>query len=328
MTHTQSTSEASSTNPAPGSPSNQQDVSLHTPRTQARLDDARDAELLRVDADRQYNECLLEAPVVVYGSGKGCVAVVPAIRNVNPDASGEWVLQPAKTGKTLQRWRGSIVGVYRRGFCPDTAMWKLSTEQAAALDSFGWLSDIDKTLRGCATKENEDYQASVETESKNVMNIAQLCEMVHTEEALAAKTSYMEYYHFLNRYRKYHQPFDQAGEAAEQATVEDEAPGQLPESVDEAPKKRPVDDLFADMQTQDRQSFTAEMAKRQRVSEEPSLDDDPGFAAAMDALVASTSTDDDDAGSTSSMSDVAAPRHMAPLDTAGIDEYTAAVRKT
>ena len=69
MTHTQSTSEASSTNPAPGSPSNQQDVSLHTPRTQARLDDARDAELLRVDADRQYNECLLEAPVVVYAAG-------------------------------------------------------------------------------------------------------------------------------------------------------------------------------------------------------------------------------------------------------------------
>eukprot|EP01044_Picomonas_judraskeda_P008996 COSAG03_NODE_1065_length_4923_cov_17.103648_8_plen_203_part_00 len=144
MTHTQSTSEASSTNPAPGSPaaaggnqSNQQDFSLHTPRTQARLDDARDAELLRVDADRQYNECLLDAPVVVYGSGKGCVAVVPAIRNVNPDASGEWVLQPAKTGKTLQRWRGSIVGVYRRGFCPDTAMWKLSAEQAAALTRGG-----------------------------------------------------------------------------------------------------------------------------------------------------------------------------------------------
>ena len=48
----------------------------------------------------------------------------------------------------------------------------------------------------------------------------------------------------------------------------------------------------------------------------------------MDALVASTSTDDDDAGSTSSGSDVAAPRHMAPLDGAAIDEYTAAVRKT
>ena len=94
----------------------------HSPRTQARLDAAHDAELLRVDADRQYNECLLDAPVVVYGSGKGCVAVVPAIRNVNPDASGEWVLQPAKTGKTLQRWRASIVGVFRRGLCPDTAM--------------------------------------------------------------------------------------------------------------------------------------------------------------------------------------------------------------
>ena len=49
----------------------------HSPRTQARLDAAHDAELLRVDADRQYNECLLDAPVVVYGSGKGCVAVVP-----------------------------------------------------------------------------------------------------------------------------------------------------------------------------------------------------------------------------------------------------------
>ena len=84
MTHTQSTSEASSTNPAPGSPVAtgdnqpiQPDATLHTPRTQARLDAAHDAELLRVDADRQYNECLLDAPVVVYGSGKGCVAVVP-----------------------------------------------------------------------------------------------------------------------------------------------------------------------------------------------------------------------------------------------------------
>ena len=48
-------------------------------------------------------------------------------------------------------------------------MWKLSTEQAAALDSFEWLSDIDRTLRGCATKESEDCQASIETESKNVM---------------------------------------------------------------------------------------------------------------------------------------------------------------
>ena len=89
-----------------------------------------------------------------------------------------------------------------------------------------------------------------------------------------------------------------------------------------------ADDLFAEMQAQDQQSFTAEMAKRQRVSEQPSLDDDPDLAAAMDALVASTSTDDDDAGSTSSGSDVAAPRHMAPLDTAAIDEYTAAVHKT
>eukprot|EP01043_Picozoa_sp_COSAG02_P118407 COSAG02_NODE_54997_length_293_cov_0.675258_1_plen_67_part_10 len=66
-------------------------------------------------------------------------------------------------------------------------MWSLWDENVATLDAFAWLTNIDATLRGCATQESGAGQASNETESKNVLAIAALCEMVHSDDALAAK---------------------------------------------------------------------------------------------------------------------------------------------
>eukprot|EP01043_Picozoa_sp_COSAG02_P008867 COSAG02_NODE_291_length_25510_cov_9.433828_13_plen_73_part_00 len=51
-------------------------------------------------------------------------------------------------------------------------MWELSEEQASALDSFEWLTDIDRTLRGCATRQGGDGQASADTECRNVLAVA------------------------------------------------------------------------------------------------------------------------------------------------------------
>ena len=166
------------------------DTPQFSPRTQERLAAVQAAELQLVAEDKKYHASTLAADVVVYGTGKKFVAVVPAIRRNNKDSDGNWVLLEPKTDRTLQRWRTSIVGVCHRGFSPDIGMWELSEEQASALDSFEWLSDIDKTLRGCATREGGDGQASADTECRNVLAVAQLCEMVHTEEALAAKARY------------------------------------------------------------------------------------------------------------------------------------------
>jgi hypothetical protein len=181
------------------------DTPEHSPRTKERLDAVQAAELQLVAEDKKYHASTFAAEVVVYGTGKKFAAVVPAIRRNNKDSDGNWVLLEPKTDRTLQRWRTSIVGVSHRGFCADTGLWGLSEEQATALDSFAWLADIDRTLRGCATREGADGQASADTECRNVLAVAQLCEMVHTEEALTAKASYMEYYTFLQRYKGYHQ---------------------------------------------------------------------------------------------------------------------------
>ena len=78
--------------------------------TDERLAAAQTAELERIDADRQYHEATLAAPVVVYGNGKAFGAVVPSIRRNNKDKSGNWVLQPPKTAHNLKRWR-SIAGL-------------------------------------------------------------------------------------------------------------------------------------------------------------------------------------------------------------------------
>jgi hypothetical protein len=75
--------------------------------------------------------------------------------------------------------------------------------------------------------------------------------------------------------------------------------------------------------------MATEAAKRQRVvAEELSIENDAGFAAAMDALVESTSEDDDAVSTTSSGSDVDAPTHKAPLDAEACEKYMAAVLKT
>jgi hypothetical protein len=248
-------------------------------------------------------------------------------------------LQPPKTAHNLKRWRNSVVGVYRRGFCPDTGMWSLSDEHVATLDSFAWLSDIDATLRGCATQESGAGQASIETESKNVLAIAALCEMVHSDAALAAKAHYMQYHAFLQRYREYHQPFGSAIEEGE-APIE-ESPVDAPVQVQEAPvaaepptaeqesAKRPVSELLAGADTQDPETPAAEAAKRQRVvAGEPSDQDDPVMDAAMAAMLATVEDDDDAASTSSSGSDVDAPMHKDPLDGEACEKYVAAVLKT
>jgi hypothetical protein len=57
---------------------------------------------------------LLSGATIVTRLTRPSVAGLSLPASSNPDASGEWVLQPAKTGKTLQRRRGSIVGVLSR----------------------------------------------------------------------------------------------------------------------------------------------------------------------------------------------------------------------
>ena len=144
--------------------------------------------------------------------------------------------------------------------------------------------------------------------------------MVHSDDALAAKAQYMQYYTFMQRYKQYHQPY---GAAASEEVIEQ--PEQPEQPAAEPVQKRAVDELFTQMNAEDQQAMASEAAKRQRVESVPSLDEDALFAAAMNALVESTS--DDDALSTGS-SDVSGPSHKAPLDAAAIADYKAAVFKT
>ena len=83
-----------------------------SPRSQQRAD-AEAVAQAAYQADKEYDENMLAAPVVVYDTGRGGTAQLPAIRALKPDkTTGEWRLLN-KEGKTRVDFRGHIVGVNR-----------------------------------------------------------------------------------------------------------------------------------------------------------------------------------------------------------------------
>ena len=136
---------------------------------------------------RAYERATLAAPVRLADPE---TAAFPAVRHGCPDKeTGLPRLLPAKAGNTLRSYCARSIGVYQRAF--DVA--ELDAEAAAALDTFEWLAATDAVLRGCATLSRGGL-AEASSFERNVADIVQLCEAVHTPEALAAKAVYSAFY--------------------------------------------------------------------------------------------------------------------------------------
>ena len=166
--------------------------SVLSPRSQQRVD-AEAVAQATYQADKEYDETTLAAPVVVYDTGRDGTAQLPAIRALNPDKStGEWRLL-TKEGKTLVDFRSHIVGVHARGWGAD--MWGLTTEQAADFDRFEWLlapGSYEYVLRGC-TANCGGGLAKLRTQQARVLAITHLLEMLHAPDALALKGRLVAY---------------------------------------------------------------------------------------------------------------------------------------
>eukprot|EP01045_Picozoa_sp_COSAG04_P023930 COSAG04_NODE_2920_length_3383_cov_6.032887_1_plen_523_part_00 len=216
------------------------------------------------ESTTNYHKRVSAAKCNLYGSRPDLC--FPSIRHHSKqDKHGQPVLMPAKEERTMENLANDLVGCFCRGGHGgklNRRSWVLSEEDVALLNSGDWLCVWDeptaaerkhgtgpqmrklKAALRAASQNNDGTLTALSSEKKRLLSLAQLCEKVNTENALAMKEDLMQYRHNLSLYVEIHGRGERA--AADKAAAT-KRPAE--DSVESEEEKRPrgSDDVMTEI---------------------------------------------------------------------------------